>query len=113
MTGTQARTLQLLSEEGSHRISQLHDQLFIESSTTTRILDGLVKKGYIIRERSRNDRRTVTVQLTQEGKSIVNNIRCCMVGAQRDVLGSLKQSEQLKILSALRTLTSVFTQHET
>ncbi len=61
LTTIKAQALLSLSEIGSCNLDELNDRLFIEKITVTRILDGLAKKGWVKKERGKEDRRIVTV----------------------------------------------------
>ena len=41
----------------------------VTTGTLTKAMDGLTEKGYVIRERSRQDKRVVWVYLTEKGKA--------------------------------------------
>ena len=49
-------------------MSELSEKMNLNSSTMTRILDNLVRDGYILREKSEEDRRLVLVSLSEKGK---------------------------------------------
>lgn len=48
----------------------LSDVLIIDDALTTRVMKSLEKKGYIIREKSVEDKRSYTVRLTEKGVKI-------------------------------------------
>ena len=47
--------------------AQLADEVHLTRSTMTGTLDGLEKKGFILRESHPNDRRSMLIKLTEEG----------------------------------------------
>jgi DNA-binding MarR family transcriptional regulator len=47
----------------------------VRMSTATGIIDRLVGKGYVERERDESDRRIVTLMLSDKGKSLVSQIK--------------------------------------
>ncbi len=57
-------------EKGNTDPSSLARELSLSPSRMTRILDSLVQKGYIERVTSDEDRRAVTVKMTDSGKSV-------------------------------------------
>lgn len=63
----------LYHEDGIYQ-KQLADSLVKDKPTTTRILDLLEKKNFIIRIPDDKDRRKFRVYLTQDGKDTVNNL---------------------------------------
>ena len=56
--------LQALTEREHARVSDLATEAGIAPSTATRILDALERRAIVTRTRSREDRRGVTVTLT-------------------------------------------------
>ncbi|MCM1043923.1 MAG: MarR family transcriptional regulator [Candidatus Gastranaerophilales bacterium] len=54
--------------KGGKNMSKIAKMLDITVGSLTTAMNGLVKKGYVDRERSEEDRRVVTIQLTQKGK---------------------------------------------
>lgn len=48
----------------------LSDELIIDGALTTRVMKSLEKKGYIIRLRSEEDKRSYIIQLSDKGKEI-------------------------------------------
>ena len=50
----------------NQKISELAKEMGIPASTFTGIMDRLVEKNYILRERSEEDRRTVTIKIKED-----------------------------------------------
>jgi DNA-binding MarR family transcriptional regulator len=63
----QLRLLRTLARDGSMPATQLASAVAISPSSLTQALDGLERRGLVERVRSTDDRRVVTVALTQEG----------------------------------------------
>lgn len=49
-------------------VAMVADAVSLSRSTTSVLIDGLVKQGLVIRERSRRDRRRVDLRLTEQGQ---------------------------------------------
>lgn len=62
-------------KNGEITMSQFSDLLNVPMSTSTGIADRLVKKGYILRDRSQHDRRIVVIKLTKNGKKFIENLK--------------------------------------
>lgn len=67
----------LMLSERFHTVtmSNLAQSMAVPMSTATGIVDRLVKKGLLERGRSEEDRRIVTVSLTDNGKDIVEGLK--------------------------------------
>jgi DNA-binding MarR family transcriptional regulator len=65
---SQYRVLGLLSS-GHERAGELAGRLAVTKPTLTALVDGLVDRGYVVRETSDRDRRAVRVSITPAGRA--------------------------------------------
>ena len=84
LTYTQYITMMVLWEEKEISVKALGERLFLDSGTLTPVLKSLEKKGFVKRERSKQDERVVMVSATKLGddlrkkaKDIPNKIAAC------------------------------------
>ena len=70
LTYTQYIAMMVLWEEKSINVKSLGEYLFLDSGTMTPVLKKLESKGYIIRERSKEDERVLNVKITQKGMKL-------------------------------------------
>ena len=68
---SQCYVLELLHFEGALTMQKLAEQMHLSVSTITRVVEGLVKKGYVHREEDAKDRRVRRVRLTGEGEPAI------------------------------------------
>lgn len=73
LTGPQIWAVKTISEKGSIRISELGKAMYLHPATVVGIVDRLEKRGFVVRERSSDDRRVVDVRLSSEGQALVSN----------------------------------------
>ena len=66
---TQCYALEALVERGPSRSQALADALMLDKSTTTRVVDALVKKGYVVRQAEAEDARALALSVTREGRA--------------------------------------------
>lgn len=66
------RVLQLISENGALKSSEISKRMEVSASHITSITDTLVEKGYITRMRSNEDRRVVELALTPQGEEMLS-----------------------------------------
>ncbi len=71
LTSPQLWAIKVIFEVGSLRVCDLARRMYLHPATTVGILDRLEKKGLVSRVRSREDRRVVNVELTPEGREMV------------------------------------------
>ena len=83
-------------------IKDLAQILKLDKSGVSRSVEELVKKGYILRQPSEKDRRSVVLTLTKSGKERYNKIEADMYTEFKKVFSKIKKSDQDKVLEALR-----------
>ena len=71
VTLPQHRTLVILAYNGPQRTIDLAEQLDVNSSTATRMVDRLVRRGLVRRDVHPHDRRATRVEITEAGRQIV------------------------------------------
>ena len=70
LTGPQLWAVKLLAKVAPLRVSDLARQMYLHPATVVGILDRLETKGLVTRTRSKEDRRTVNLLLTDKGKEL-------------------------------------------
>ena len=71
LTGPQLWALKLLSDAAPMRVSDLARKMYLRPPTVVGILDRLEGKGLVTRTLSREDRRVVEIDLTEQGKELI------------------------------------------
>lgn len=66
----QGRILFVLWKKDEIPISELSRKTMLSKSTLTSMLDRLEKAGYVVREHSQKDRRTILIKRTEKDKSM-------------------------------------------
>lgn len=75
LTYTSYITLMSLWEKDNVTVKQLGEQLYLDSGTLTPLLKKMENQGFITRERSKEDERTVYIKLTEEGRALKEQCR--------------------------------------
>ncbi|TYC84503.1 MarR family transcriptional regulator [Acetobacterium wieringae] len=84
--------------------------LAIDISTTSRTVDGLVKKGYVQRIPSLEDRRSVDISLTESGMVIFETIESNNDTFFADIFDNIPNEEKMNVLHALDVILAAFDQ---
>lgn len=71
---SQCYALKAVSDAGALTVNDLAGQLYLDKSTASRIANGLVEKGLLVRERDANDGRVVNLVATASGRSVHERI---------------------------------------
>jgi DNA-binding MarR family transcriptional regulator len=101
---TQCYALETLVEHGSMRLSALAERLFLDKSTTSRVVTTLVKKGYVEQGADAQDGRAIALSATRKGRSLCARINDDLVGQQKQVLQDLDPDVRAGVVQVLRRL---------
>jgi MarR family 2-MHQ and catechol resistance regulon transcriptional repressor len=71
---TQCYALELLALRGHLTVNDLAAGLYLDKSTTSRVIDALERKGYVARQPHPEDRRALLVEATREGMELYARI---------------------------------------
>lgn len=93
-------TIMLKLMEGSVSMSALSKEMCCHKSNITQIVGGLEKKGFIVRESLKNDRRVSQLALTTKGKSAALGLKGVLCGRATDCMSIFSASEK-KTFAAL------------
>lgn len=74
ITGQQGAVLMLLASGTCETAGDISRELYIDSASTTRMMDRLTKRGLITRVPCPNDRRVIKLVLTDEGNALVQTL---------------------------------------
>lgn len=89
---------------GPSSVARLAAELNTDAGATTRLLDRLEAKGLCQRERSSEDRRVVTVSLTEEGERITADLTTVLSDVFNAHLKGFSHEEWRTLLSLLHRL---------
>ena len=104
LTVSQCYALEALSESGKMPSSDLATRLGLDLSSTTRLVDQLVRKKLASRARSLEDARVREVQITDSGAQLVARIQQDMVRLVEQALKEYPAEVRKSLPSALRAL---------
>lgn len=101
VTFSQFSILNYVSKTGILEMSELHSLLSVEKSTTTRLVEPLIKKGYLVKNRSSHDSRIVELHLTPEGKIVHQKVWNCISDFMINLDQSIPNDKKSEVLQAL------------
>lgn len=108
LTANDMHVMEAIGTESAKNMSTVAKTLSITTGTLTISVNGLVKKGYVNRERSEEDRRVVLISLTEKGlraHAHHEHFHKQMVDA---VIAGLSDEEQKILGNALGNLSTFF-----
>lgn len=82
------------------RLMALAEHTSIDASTLSRMVDGLVQRGVLVRERCDDDARAIALRLTAEGETVVDRVIPLAQLYERVMLSGI-DGEQVRLLREL------------
>lgn len=104
ITNNDMHIIEAIGVDEPKNMSAIAHKLSVTVSTLTTNMNGLEKKGYILRERSREDKRVVHVILTDKGKKAFYHHRDFHKNMIRAIIKDLSEEEMEILRSCLVNL---------
>src|SRR5215510_12926458 len=104
----QFRTLRFIQRHPDSSLSDLADHLGLTLPSVSKLVDGLVKQKLISRKESAEDRRKITLLLTETGASIVDSARADARANLAKKLKGLSDNDLETISQAMLILHPIF-----
>jgi len=81
-------------------LSTLNERMISKMSNTTRLVDKLIKKGYVDRIVCMSNRRKVEITITKEGLKVLSEMDIVLEKAEKEILANFTdlELEQLNLL---------------
>jgi DNA-binding MarR family transcriptional regulator len=93
---SQLIVLRIVSKYDGTSIKEISSKLCITSSAVTQLVNGLVNKGYLKREGSLEDRRSLRIFLSGPGKAIIDTLRSNGMEKLFSIFNALDDEELVK-----------------
>ena len=100
----QMATLYLLDADASPTVGELADQLGRSISVASRLVDHMVKRGWVDRAEDLDDRRVKRLRITAAGREFLRDFEGVRAQAQREVMTYLTDDEQRRVSEAMALL---------
>ena len=101
---TQCYALETLVDHGPLRLGALAEKLFLDKSTTSRVVSSLVKKGYVEQQVEEADRRATALHATPKGRRLCARITEDLVAQQKQLLQDLEPDVREAVVRVIRGL---------
>lgn len=86
-------------------LADLHKILSVEKSTTTRLVNPLLQKGLLKRDKAEHDSRAAKLTLTEEGMETHRRVWMCLGGFFENITRNIPEDRQEKVLEAVKVFT--------
>ncbi len=101
LTFTQFIILDHVMQQGRLPMSDLHALLAVEKSTTTRLVQPLVNRQVVIKEKSKSDSRVVELVITDEGRKLHKQVWECIAGFVQHLQETIPQDQREPVAESL------------
>ena len=108
MSVPQFRTLAFVYRKEGVSLSEVADHIGLTLPTMSTLVDGLVDRGLIARREDREDRRRITLTLTEAGRSRFESARGATMVNLEQRLRQLSASDRATVAASMRMLREVF-----
>ena len=102
VTFHQFMILDAVAKEKELQMADLHKLLSVEKSTTTRLVNPLIKKGLLRRDKADHDSRAVKLMLTKEGRETHKKVQVCLTGFFQRALGNVPEKKRNEVLESVK-----------
>ena len=107
LTFNQYQVLTVINTLGSCSVNELAAKLRLAQSTTSQLVDRLVRGGFVNREASPEDRRRIAVTLSKTGTRMMERRRESLLHAYEGILSSLDDEDQQMLEDAFNKFAAV------
>jgi MarR family transcriptional regulator, 2-MHQ and catechol-resistance regulon repressor len=104
LTSSQFGVLEALWHLGPLHQRQIGRKILKSHGNVTTVLDNLERQGWVVRKRQTEDRRFVTVELSESGRKLISRLFPDHAAAIARELSVLSREEQLELARLCRKL---------
>jgi DNA-binding MarR family transcriptional regulator len=108
MSVPQYRTLAFVYRNEGASLSEVCDHIGLTLPTMSTLVDGLVARGLVNRRTDPEDRRRMTLTLTEPGRTRLQSARASTMAYLEDKVRQLPASDRATVTLAMRILTGLF-----
>lgn len=97
LTTPQFGVLEILLKNGPIPLKKISDEMMVTGANITCVVDNLEKEGFVRRIHSKEDRRVILADLTDEGRAKINSIMPSYADNMANALGVLNDGEMKEL----------------
>ncbi|MDO6838133.1 MarR family transcriptional regulator [Paraglaciecola chathamensis] len=102
----QCYALETLVKRGPLRLQALADEMYLDKSTTSRVVDSLLRKKYVLKGLDPSDQRAVQLSLTKAGEALHQKIHHDLISEEALMLKGVPTDVVYGALTLIRQLTA-------
>lgn len=101
---TQCYAMETLVRQGPLQMNELATALYLDKSTTSRVIDALERKKYVERIPSATDRRALALRITASGKKLIEQIHVDLIEQQKALVRDLDPQLRATVTDVIQRL---------
>jgi len=101
---SQCYALEAVVRHDGPTLNDLAAELYLDKSTASRVVDGLERKGCVVRAPHPSDRRAVRLEATDEGRALLAKIRGSILAEERELLAGFDPEVRKALPRLIRRL---------
>lgn len=105
---TEIHTIEAIGMNTEKTMSEIAQRLKVTGGTLTACINKLIKKGYVERNRTEEDRRIVLINLTEQGKKAFQCHKNFHDEMVHNTIETLKDDEKTVLISSLDKIKTFF-----
>ena len=98
------KCLRLFEVDGNMNNKEIAKRMRLSPSRLTRVMDGLVKKGYMKRKIDNSDRRNMKLSLSRRGKNLTNKLNDAFIEIHSEILQDIDVSQHESLITNMEHL---------
>lgn len=102
---TQCYAVETLIKQGPLRMQALAEEMFLDKSTASRVIDTLERKGYVERSVDLEDKRAIQIRATEAGEELYQKIRIDLVAEESAMIANLSPEVRKASVALIKQLT--------
>ncbi|MFW8635134.1 MarR family winged helix-turn-helix transcriptional regulator [Cribrihabitans pelagius] len=112
LTAVQFRVLQVVAESGQTTAKEISTRMRVSQATVTALVDKLVARGMVVREKSQADRRQTNIVVTDLGRSTIEGAPDPLQQRYVNKFKALEDWEQAMLVAALERVAAMLDAEE-
>ncbi|MEX2582705.1 MAG: MarR family transcriptional regulator [Gemmatimonadota bacterium] len=101
---TQCHALSVIADSGSLSMNELAARLFLDKSTTSRVVDALERKSFARRDANPADRRALRLSTTPDGAALLDRIRGDIIQEEKRLLSEFEPAVRREMTRLINRL---------
>jgi len=93
-----------IGRSGEISLNKLAEILILDKSTMSRTINNLVENGLVIRELHPEDRRFVSIKLSEKGLQVYKDTEGSMAGYYEKIFASIPEEKRGQVLESLKLI---------